>query len=72
MVYQWWIYNSLFIKQGKDTKLFFPFLNIDNLSLTSQSWLCIFSCLETVYETTMQDRKKCNKSTQYFFIENMG
>lgn len=26
----WWIYNSLFIKQGKDTKLF-PFLNIDIL-----------------------------------------
>lgn len=22
---QWWIYNSLFIKQGKDTKLFFLF-----------------------------------------------
>lgn len=58
---QWWIYNSLFIKQGKDTKhfsFFFFSLNIDNLSLTSQSRLCIFSCLETLYETTMQDRKK--------------
>lgn len=50
----------------------FPFLNIDNLSLTSQSWLCIFSCLETVYETTMQDRKKCNKSTQYLFHREHG
>lgn len=30
--------------------------------------MCIFSCLQTVYEPTMQDRKeKCNKSTQYFF-----
>ena len=54
------IYNSLFIKQCKDTKFFFLFFLFfeHNLSLPSQSWLCIFSCLETSYETTMQDREK--------------
>ena len=62
------VYNSLFIKQGKDI-LFFKTLIFLVLLL---SCVCILSCLETLYEITKKKRRKGVIHLHYLFIENIG